>query len=88
MTVIMSFSQQTVRWPLMYALIVCCTSSHLTIALSIVQHLILAIFVANGEWVNLTSTLMLAPCFYEHPYCTHSDIYIYCFSFFRTNVLI
>ena len=34
-------------------LIVCCTSLHLKIVLSIVLHLILAIFVVYGEWVNL-----------------------------------
>ena len=41
----------------MYAFIICCTSLHLKIALSIVEHLILAlilaIFVVYGEWVNL-----------------------------------
>ena len=37
----------------MYALIVCCTSLHLKIVLSIVKHLILAVFAAYREWVNL-----------------------------------
>ena len=37
----------------MYTLNVCCASWHLQIVLSIVKHLILAISVVYGEWVNL-----------------------------------
>ena len=37
----------------MYALIVCCTYWHVKIVLSIVQHLILAIFVVHKKWVNV-----------------------------------
>ena len=34
-------------------LVLLCTSWHLKVVLSIVQHLTLAIFVVYGEWVNL-----------------------------------
>ena len=45
----------TVRVVHTFVVHVCCTSWHLKIVLSIVLHLILAIFVAYGEWVNLVS---------------------------------
>ena len=45
----------TVRVVHTYVVHVCCTSWHLKIVLSVVLHLIPAIFVAYGEWVNLVS---------------------------------
>ena len=66
-------------------LIVCCTSLHLKIVLSIVTHLILAIFVVYGEWVNLTIMLVLGTWFYERAYCTDSNVL---FLFLLTNILL
>ena len=58
-------------------------SWHLKIVLGIVKHLILAIFVVYGEWVNL---VIVSAWHNEHPYCTYSDILLVLF--LLTNVLI
>ena len=49
------------------------------------QHLILAVFVVYGEWVNLVIVSAWHYRFYEHPYCTDRDILLF---LLLTNVLI
>ena len=68
---------------LMYAVIVCLTSFHLKIVLSFTYHLVRAIFVIYGQWVNLA---IVSAWFHAHPYCTDGDILS--FPFLRTNVLL
>ena len=62
----------------------CMLSSWHLIILSIMLCLLLAIFVDHGEWVNL-GIVSAWHRFYEHPYCTDSNIL---FLFLLTNVLI
>ena len=47
-------------------------------------HFMLAVFVVYGEWVNLI-IVSDCTCFYQHPYCTNSDVL---FLFLLTNVLL
>jgi hypothetical protein len=69
----------------MYALIVCCTSLQLKMVLSIVQNLILAIFVVYREWVNLVIVSAWHFVFINIPsYCANSDKL---FLFLLRNVL-
>ena len=62
----------------MPTLIACCTFWHVKIVLGIVLHLILAISVVIGEWVNLTFVS-------AQPYFIECNIL---FIFLLTNVLI
>ena len=49
----------------------------------VASYLIIAIYVEYGEWVNLA--IVGAWHFYDHPYCTDSDIL---FHFLTTNVIV
>ena len=62
-----------------------CTSWHLKIVLSIVWHLILAVFVEHGERVNLVID-SAGTRFSEHPFCTDGEILL--FLFLLKNVLV
>ena len=60
-------------------------NSNSTNSSSIVLHLFLAIFVVYWDNGLTQQLLVLGTWFYEHPYCTDSDI---SFLFLLTNVLI